>query len=100
MLGFVPGEDKKLADWAQVLAYLKALAVASDRVKLEANQFATAGWNSERLGDRGVRRGASAPRLTAEAEADGECRSTLFGSRRVKAASIWRRIGFWSPSGS
>jgi hypothetical protein len=35
VLGFVPGEDKKLADWAQVLAYLKALAAASDRVKLE-----------------------------------------------------------------
>jgi len=31
----VPGEDRKLADWAQVVAYLKALDEASDRVSVE-----------------------------------------------------------------
>ena len=35
VLGFVPGEDRKLADWGQVLAYLKALDAASDRVRVE-----------------------------------------------------------------
>ena len=35
VLGFVPGEDRKLADWSQVLAYLKALDEASDRVSVE-----------------------------------------------------------------
>ncbi len=35
VLGFVPGEDRRLADWGQVLDYLNALAAASDRVKLD-----------------------------------------------------------------
>jgi hypothetical protein len=35
VLGFVPGEDRKLADWTQVLAYLGALDAASDRVAVE-----------------------------------------------------------------
>jgi len=35
VLGFVPGEDRKLADWSQVLAYLTALDEASDRVSVE-----------------------------------------------------------------
>src|SRR4029453_1513839 len=35
VLGFVPGEDRKLADWGQVIAYLRALDAASDRVSGE-----------------------------------------------------------------
>ncbi len=35
VLGFVPGEDRKLADWGQVLGYLRALDAASDRVSVE-----------------------------------------------------------------
>ena len=35
VLGFVPGEDRKLADWTQALAYLKALDAASGRVSVE-----------------------------------------------------------------
>jgi hypothetical protein len=35
VLGFVPGEDRKLADWSQVLAYLQALGKASGRVRVE-----------------------------------------------------------------
>ena len=35
VLGFVPGEDRRLADWGQVVAYLKALDEASDRVSVE-----------------------------------------------------------------
>jgi hypothetical protein len=36
VLGFVPGDDRKLASWNQVLKYFDALAKASDRVKFEA----------------------------------------------------------------
>ena len=35
VLGIVPGEDRKLADWSSVLAYLTALDEASDRVSVE-----------------------------------------------------------------
>ncbi|MGE5126723.1 MAG: M14 family metallopeptidase, partial [Betaproteobacteria bacterium] len=35
VLGFVPGEDRRLADWGQVLAYLHALDLASERVRIE-----------------------------------------------------------------
>ena len=35
VLGFVPGEDRRLADWGQVLAYLRALDQASARVTVE-----------------------------------------------------------------
>ena len=35
VLGFVPGEDRKLADWGQVLDYLRALDAASARVSVE-----------------------------------------------------------------
>jgi hypothetical protein len=35
VLGFVPGEERRLADWEQVLTYLKALDAASDRVSVE-----------------------------------------------------------------
>ncbi|MFN2493442.1 MAG: M14 family zinc carboxypeptidase [Pyrinomonadaceae bacterium] len=36
VLGFVPGDDRKLATWNQVLKYFNALSKASDRVKFEA----------------------------------------------------------------
>ncbi|MCA1604045.1 MAG: M14 family metallopeptidase, partial [Acidobacteria bacterium] len=36
VLGFVPGDDRKLASWNQVLEYFAALAKASDRVNFEA----------------------------------------------------------------
>src|SRR3984893_176506 len=36
VLGFVPGDDRKLASWNQVLSYFDQLAKASDRVKFEA----------------------------------------------------------------
>lgn len=36
VLGFVPGDDRKLASWNDVIKYFDALAKASDRVKFEA----------------------------------------------------------------
>jgi hypothetical protein len=35
VLGFTPGDDRKLASWAQVVDYFKQLSAASDRVKFE-----------------------------------------------------------------
>src|SRR5882724_12585525 len=35
VLGFRPGDDRKLASWAQVVAYFQKLAANSDRVKFE-----------------------------------------------------------------
>ncbi len=35
VLGFRPGDDRKLASWSQVIAYFKKLDAASDRVRFE-----------------------------------------------------------------
>jgi hypothetical protein len=35
VLGFTPGDDRKLASWAKVIEYFKKLDAASDRVKFE-----------------------------------------------------------------
>ena len=35
VLGFKVGEDRKLADWMQIVGYFKQLAAASPRVKVE-----------------------------------------------------------------
>lgn len=35
VLGFVPGEERRLADWKQVLEYLVLLDAASDRIQVE-----------------------------------------------------------------
>ncbi|MGC2235502.1 MAG: M14 family zinc carboxypeptidase, partial [Pyrinomonadaceae bacterium] len=35
VLGFTPGDDRKLASWAQTIEYFKRLDAASDRVKFE-----------------------------------------------------------------
>ena len=43
VLGFVPGDDRKLASWDQVLNYFTALAKASDRVKFETLGQSTMG---------------------------------------------------------
>ena len=43
ILGFVPGDDRKLASWNQVLEYFAVLAKASDRVKFETLGKSTMG---------------------------------------------------------
>src|SRR5438876_12026211 len=35
VLGFTPGDDRKLASWAKVVEYFQKLAATSDRVKFE-----------------------------------------------------------------
>ena len=43
VLGFVPGDDRKLASWNQVVKYFEELAKASDRVKFETLGNSTMG---------------------------------------------------------
>jgi glutamine amidotransferase-like uncharacterized protein len=43
VLGFTPGDDRKLASWNQVLSYFEKLDRASDRVKFEALGKSTMG---------------------------------------------------------
>jgi len=43
VLGFVPGDDRKLASWAQVIEYFTALSRTSDRVKFETPGQSTMG---------------------------------------------------------
>ncbi len=43
VLGFVPGDDRRLAEWAQVLEYLKALAATSGRIRVEEVGTSTLG---------------------------------------------------------
>ena len=43
ILGFVPGDDRKLASWDQVVQYFDALDKASDRVKFETLGQSTMG---------------------------------------------------------
>src|ERR1043166_8265733 len=43
VLGFAPGEDRKLASWDQVVDYFKRLDTASDRVNFETLGTTTVG---------------------------------------------------------
>ncbi|MCA1616067.1 MAG: M14 family metallopeptidase, partial [Acidobacteria bacterium] len=43
VVGFEPGEDRKLASWAQVVSYFRRLDEASDRVRFEELGRTTAG---------------------------------------------------------
>ncbi len=43
ILGFVPGDDRKLASWSQVVEYFEKLDKASDRVKFETLGKSTMG---------------------------------------------------------
>ncbi|HKB68768.1 MAG TPA: M14 metallopeptidase family protein [Pyrinomonadaceae bacterium] len=43
ILGFVPGDDRKLASWSQVIHYFEELEKASDRVKFETLGKSTMG---------------------------------------------------------
>jgi hypothetical protein len=43
VLGFIPGDDRKLASWSKVLEYFNALAKVSERVKFETLGQSTMG---------------------------------------------------------
>jgi hypothetical protein len=75
VLGFTPGDDRKLASWAKVVEYFQKLAASSDRVKFEEIGKSTMGapfvyatisapWNLKRLNDfKEIQRQLADPRI-------------------------------------
>src|SRR5213595_984547 len=87
VLGFAPGDDRKLASWAKVVEYFQKLAAASDRVKFEEIGKSTMGApfvyatisspeNLKRLSEfREIQRQLADPRLLGAGGADAPVRN-------------------------
>jgi hypothetical protein len=78
VLGFVPGDDRKLASWAQTVEYFKRLAAASDRVKFEEIGEST-------KGNLFVYAAISAPENLAQLEKYKEINQKLADPRLIKS---------------
>jgi hypothetical protein len=81
VLGFVPGDDRKLASWRQVIAYFEALDKASDRVKFE-----TLGQST--MGNPFVMATISAPENLARLEEYKKIQDRLADPRTLGAPGI------------
>src|SRR5260370_19001860 len=80
VLGFRPGDDRKLASWAKVVEYFQKLAAASDRVKFAELGKSTMGApfvmatisapeNLKRLDEyKGIQRQLADPRILGSAK--------------------------------
>src|SRR5436190_19616641 len=87
VLGFTPGDDRKLASWARVVEYFQKLAAASDRVKVKEIGKSTMGApfvyatisapeNLKRLNEfREIQRQLADPRLLGTGSADAPVRN-------------------------
>src|SRR5207248_8364872 len=87
VLGFTPGDDRKLASWAKVVEYFQKLAVTSDRVKFEEIGKSTMGApfvyatisapeNLKRLNEfKEIQRQLADPRLLGAGSADAPVRN-------------------------
>jgi len=87
VLGFTPGDDRKLASWAKVVEYFQKLAAASDRVKFEEIGKTTMGKpfvyatisapeNLKRLDEyKEIQRQLADPRLLGTGSADAPIRN-------------------------
>src|SRR6202521_4249055 len=101
VLGFRPGDDRKLASWAKVVEYFQKLAAASDRVKFEEIGKSTMGApfvyatisapeNLKRLDEfKDIQRPLDRPRLLGSpanpALADRKARSLISRGKTVIA---------------
>jgi hypothetical protein len=101
VLGFRPGDDRKLASWAQVVQYFQKLAATSDRVKLEEIGKSTMGApfvyatisapeNLKRLDEfKEIQRQLADPRIigspTNPALADRKARSLIARGKTIVA---------------
>jgi hypothetical protein len=99
VLGFRPGDDRKLASWAHVVEYFRKLDAASDRIKFEEIGKTTMGRpfvyaaisapeNLKRLGEfKEIQRQLADPRLlgspTNPARADRKARALIARSKTV-----------------
>src|SRR3989440_11629395 len=87
VLGFRPGDDRKLASWAKVVEYFQKLAATSDRVKFEEIGKSTMGApfvyatisapeNLKRLNEfKEIQRQLADPRLLDAPSADAPVRN-------------------------
>jgi hypothetical protein len=87
ILGFTPGDDRKLASWAKVVEYFQKLAAASDRVKFEEIGKTTMGApfvyatisapeNLKRMDQfKDIQRRLADPRILADGLEDADTRS-------------------------
>src|SRR5437879_1233054 len=87
VLGFTPGDDRKLASWAKVVEYFRKLAATSDRVKFEEIGKTTMGApfvyatisapeNLKRLDEfREIQRQLADPRILGAGSADALVRN-------------------------
>ncbi len=96
VLGFTPGDDRKLASWAKVVEYFQKLAAASERVKFQEIGKSTMGApfvyatisapeNLKRLDEfKDIQRQLADPRLLNAGSADVPVRNER--GARIKAA--------------
>src|SRR5437588_1841543 len=103
VLGFTPGDDRKLASWAKVVEYFQKLAVSSDRVKFEEIGKSTMGApfvyatisapeNLKRLDEfKDIQRQLADPRILADGIADYDTRNRLQAENSKLARQDWAR---------
>src|SRR5438552_12237461 len=103
VLGFTPGDDRKLASWAKVVEYFRKLAAASDRVKFEEIGKTTMGApfvyatisapeNLKRLDEfKDIQRQLADPRILADGIADYDTRNRLQAENSKLARQDWTR---------
>src|SRR5262249_29045169 len=101
VLGFTPGDDRKLASWAKVIEYFQKLAAASDRVRFEQIGRSTLGApfvyatisapeNLQRLSEyKEIQRQLADPRILGSpnnpADADRKARDLIARGKTVIA---------------
>src|ERR1041385_4474627 len=103
VLGFTPGDDRKLASWAKVVEYFQKLAAASDRVKFEEIGKSTMGKpfvyvtisspeNLKRLSEfKEIQRQLADPRMLADGIANPDVRNRLQTENPKLARQDWPR---------
>jgi hypothetical protein len=103
VLGFTPGDDRKLASWAKVVEYFQKLAAASDRVKFEEIGKSTMGApfvyatisapeNLKRLNEyKEIQRQLADPRILADGIADYDTRNRLQAENSKLGRQDWAR---------
>src|ERR1041384_3705723 len=103
VLGFTPGDDRKLASWAKVGEYFQKLAAASDRVKFEEIGKSTMGApfvyatisapeNLKRLSEyKEIQRQLADPRILADGLDNADTRSRGQAENASWARQNWPR---------
>src|SRR5213082_1088964 len=103
VLGFTPGDDRKLASWAKVVEYFQKLAATSDRVKFEEIGKSTMGApfvyatisapeNLKRLNEyKDIQRQLADPRILADGIANYDIRNRLQTENPKLVRQDWAR---------